>query len=111
MLTLDGVACGFVRSVGGGDTVADVVEVPVAGSLFPRKHVGSPGIEDFVVEIGFGMSSAVYDWIAASWTSSFLRKDGSIVEADATLKPRSERQFFHALLTETGENLPGGKKT
>jgi hypothetical protein len=101
MLDLDGAACGFVRSVGGGDTVAEVVEVPVAGSIAPAKHIAAPAVEDFVVEIGFGMSSAVYDWIAASWTGASARKDGSIVEADATLTARSERQFAAALLTET----------
>ncbi|MGZ4354398.1 MAG: phage tail protein [Gaiellaceae bacterium] len=101
MLTLDGVQCGFVKSVGGGDVSAEVIQEPVGPSYFVKKHIGQPKYEDFTAQIGFGMAQAVYDWIAASWKMNYQRKDGSIVAADYTLKAQSERQFFNALLTET----------
>jgi phage tail-like protein len=101
MLTLDGVQCGFVKSVGGGDISAEVIEEAVGSSYFVKKHIGQPRYEDFTAQIGFGMVQAVYDWIAASWSMSYMRKNGSIVAADYTLKAQSERQFFNALLTET----------
>jgi hypothetical protein len=101
MLTLDGVQCGFVKSVGGGDISAEVIEEPVGSSYFVKKHIGQPRYEDFTAQIGFGMADAVYDWIAASWSMNYMRTDGSVVAADSTLKAQSERQFFNALLTET----------
>lgn len=100
-LTLGGVQCGFVKSVEGGDVVAEVIEEAVGPSYFVKKHIGQPKYEDFAVQIGFGMAQTVYDWIAASWSANYQRMDGSIVAADYTLKAQSERQFFNALLTET----------
>jgi hypothetical protein len=105
MLTLDGVQCGFVKSVGGGDISAEVIQEPVGSSSFVKKHIGPPRYEDFTAQIGFGMARPVYDWIAASWSMSYMRKNGSVVAADSTLKAQSERQFFNALLTET--TVPG----
>ena len=100
-LVLDGAQCGFVRSAGGGDTVADVIEEAVGASYVVKKHLGPPYAEAIVLEIGFGMAKAVYDWIAASWKMNYARKDGAIVAGDSNLKAKSERQFFNALLTET----------
>jgi hypothetical protein len=101
MLMLDGIPCGFVRSVGGGDISAEVIQEPVGSSYFVKKHIGQPRYEDFAAQIGFGMAKAVYDWIAASWSMNYQRKNGSVVAADHTLKAQLERQFFNALLTET----------
>ena len=101
-LDLDGVNCGFVQSVEGGAITAEVIEErPTAGSFFTKKHIGQPKYEPTSLAIGFGMAQNVYDWIAASWTPSYQRKDGSIVASDASLKAKTERQFFHALITET----------
>lgn len=100
-LVLDGAQCGFVKSVKGGDTVAPVVQEAVGPSFFVKKHLGAPVVEDFVAEIGFAMAQEVYDWIADSWKLNSARKDGMVVAADHNLQARSERQFFHALLTET----------
>lgn len=101
MLALDGVQCGYVKSVGGGDVYAEVVQEAAGPSFFFKKHIAGTKYEDFSVQIGFGMAQVVYDWISASWAANYQRKDGSIVAADYTLKAQSERQFFHALLTET----------
>jgi len=99
-LQLEGVSCGFVKSVGGGDVSAEVIKEEIGPSYFVKKHIGQPRFGDFTAEIGFGMAPPVYDWIAASWKGSYARKDGAIVAADADLKAQSERQFFHALVTE-----------
>src|SRR4029077_17363640 len=58
--------------------------------------------EDIAVTAGFNMSEAVYDWIPASWERKFAPKGGSIIAADFNMEAKQKREFFHALITETG---------
>jgi hypothetical protein len=102
MFQLDGVKCGFVKSIGGGAVKAEIVKEPTGPDLITRKHILSPRFEDFEMEIGFSMSRAIYEWIEASWRMNHLRKDGAIISADRDMNIRSEREFSHALVTETG---------
>jgi hypothetical protein len=99
---LDGVKCGFVKSVDGGAITAEVINEPAGPMYFVKKHIGTPKYEDFTMQIGFSMSKAVYDWIAASWSMNYQRKNGSVVACDYKLDAKSEREFFNALITETG---------
>jgi len=101
MFTLDGVQCGFVKSVRGGDASAEVIEEQAGPTHYVKKHIGPPKYEEFAVQIDLDLARALYEWIAASWAMNYQRKDGSIVSADYALTSKSERQFFHALLTET----------
>jgi phage tail-like protein len=111
LFNLDGVKCGFVRSVDGGGISADVVEEKGKPGSVTKKHIGQPKYEDIELTIGFAMAQTIYDWIAASWKQSYARKDGSIVATDATFQARSERQFFKALITEvTFPALDGSSK-
>jgi phage tail-like protein len=97
---LDGVKCGFLKAVDGGGISADVIGEKAGPDFFVKKHIGQPKYEDVVITFGFEMAQNVYDWIAASWKQNYSRKDGSIVVTDASLKAISERQFFHALISE-----------
>jgi phage tail-like protein len=99
---LDGVKTGFIKSIDGGAISADVITEAVGTSSFAKKHIGTPKYEDFALQIGFSMSKAVYDWIAASWQMNYQRKNGSIVAADFAHDAKAEREFFNALITETG---------
>jgi T4-like virus tail tube protein gp19 len=99
MLNLDGVPCGFVRSVDGGGAVGEVVvEKLQDGSA--KKHIAGPKYEEIEMSIGFGLAQDVYEWIAASWKMDYSRKDGSIVVADTGLQAKTAREFFHALVTD-----------
>ena len=98
---LDGVKCGYVKSVDGGAISAEVISEAAGPSYYTKKHVGSPKYEDISLQIGFSMSRAVYQWISASWAMNYQRKNGSIVAADHKLDAKSERQFFNSLITET----------
>jgi len=100
-LTLDGVNCGFLKSVDGGAISAEVIREPAGPGYFVKKHIGQPKYEDLTVQVGFSMSKPLYDWIAQSWKMNYTRKNGSIVAMDQSLTPKSERQFTQALLTET----------
>lgn len=99
-LELDGTAAGFLKSVEGGSTYADVINEGNP-ETFAKKHIGSPKYEDFSLQVGFSMSKAVYDWIDTSWTGSPPRKDGAVLAADFQLKVQSSRAFSQALVTET----------
>lgn len=101
-LNLDGVKVGFLKSVDGGAISAQVIEQPLGSLYYVKKHIGTPKYEDFTMQLGFALSRSVYDWIAASWQSNYMRKNGSIVATDFKLDATSERQFFNALITETG---------
>jgi hypothetical protein len=100
MFNLQGVKCGFLKAVDRGAISAEVIEEKVGPDFFVKKHIGQPKYEDIELTIGFEMVQDVYDWIAASWSMNYARKDGSIVATDANLQAKSERQFYHALITE-----------
>jgi phage tail-like protein len=102
LFNLNGVKCGFVRSVEGGDITAEVIEEPRKGTAFVKKHIGQPKYEDITLTVGFDLDESLYEWIAASWKMNYARKDGSITAVDATMQAKSEREFFHALITEIG---------
>lgn len=101
MLALDGVTCGLLASSVGGDISADVIEERVDGSPFVQKHIGPPKYEDLTLQLGLGLASPVYDWIAATWTAGFARKNGSVTALDQSMNALSEQQFVNALLTKT----------
>ena len=99
-LDVGGVKAGFLHSVEGGDTVAQVVSEAAAGAL-SRKHLGPVHVEPFELRIGLGLAPAVYAWIDASWKPQSPTKDGSIVAADFDGVARSARDFKKALVSET----------
>lgn len=101
-LTLDGIACGFVESVDGGDISADVVETAAGNTFFAKKTIGQPKYEDFVLLIGLGLAKPVYEWIAATLNGNYLRKDGAVTTADANLNAQADSQFLQALIHEVG---------
>jgi hypothetical protein len=100
-LTIDGKACGFVKSLDGGAIFADVINEPAGPNYFVKKHIGQPRFEDFTLQVGFGMTKAVYELIATSWKANPKRFNGSFIAANYDLMAQSERQFSDALLTET----------
>jgi hypothetical protein len=102
MFVLQGVPCGFIKSMEGGGISAEKIEEKKGPDYFVSKHIGNVKYEDFTLNIGFSMTKAVYNWIENSWKSDYMRKDGSIVAADFNLNAKSEREFFHALITEVG---------
>ncbi len=101
LLTLDGVKCGFVKSVEGGAIIGEVIQEPVGPDYVVHKHLGKPKYEDFEIQVGLSMGKPVYEWIRQSWTAKYQRMKGSITAMDFNYQPKSEQQFFEALLTET----------
>lgn len=100
-IELDGNKVGFVRSVNGGAITAEVIQEQAGPEPYVRKHIGAPEYEDIEMQIGFGMSKPIYDWIQASWGMDYQRKNGVILAADFDYNIKERREFFDALITET----------
>lgn len=100
-LELDGIKCGFLKSVDGGGITAEVIQEPSGPSYFVKKHIGQPKYEDFTIQLGFSMTKGVYDWIAANWNMNYQRKNGAIVACDRNLAAKAKREFYNSLITET----------
>ena len=48
------------------------------------------------------MPKPLFDWIAATLTMSYMRKNGAIITADYNRVEQSRLQFNNALITEIG---------
>jgi hypothetical protein len=101
LLELDGAQTGALKSVDGGEIVAEVVVEPVGQEPFAKKHLGGVRYEELVLGLELGTAGGVFTWIAESWSGQAKRRDGAIVETDAKLAPQARREFRHALITET----------
>ena len=99
-LELDGASIGYLKSVGGGNAVAEVITEQTQGLFYNRKHIGTPKYEDITVQVGLSMGKSFYDWIANFWEGIPQRKTGAIIAADFDYNVRSRREFVDALISE-----------
>src|SRR2546421_1417733 len=100
VLNLEGVECGRVGSVTGGNATADVISEPPGPDHIVKKHLAGVKYEDIEVNCGTGMSRVVYDWIAATLKGTFQRKNGSIIVANHEGTALRTLEFTNALITE-----------
>jgi len=101
LLELDGAQTGALKSVDGGEIVAEVVVEPIGQEPFAKKHLGGVRYEELVLGLDLGTAGTVFTWIAESWNGRAKPCDGAIVETDAKLAPKARREFRRALITET----------
>jgi len=99
-MDLDGVKCGFIKSIAGGGISAEVIEEPAGPSYFVKKHIGQPKYENVYMEVGFSMTKSVYEWIRQMWSMNYQRKNCAITALDYTLTPKVMMQYANCLLTE-----------
>jgi hypothetical protein len=110
-LQLDGKDAGPLRSFSGGDAYADVVVEAPAGSFYAKKHVANVKWTPLKLSVGAGMGKQLAEWIAGTLAGSVVRKDGAVVERDATGTARAKRAFTNALISEvTFPALDGASK-
>ena len=98
LLELDGVACGFVRSVEGGGIRADVVSERGQG-FFDEKHLGGVRYEELRLRLDLSLEDPLWEWLAATLKGKARRRDVSIVALSADRKAVSEREFLRTLVT------------
>ena len=101
ILELDGVSCGRVVGVDGGDLEGDVVyDVPVGIDNVQRKHIGGVKYEDFTLQVGSGMSTAMYNWMKDSFDKGFAaRKNGAIISGDFNWNEKSRQPLSNAFIS------------
>ena len=77
----------LLRDASGGSTFANVVRQSGPNDHFARKRLGSPSIEDFVVNVATPSSSGLVQWIAASWGPKMSTRSGALLTcaADSTI--------------------------
>ena len=99
---LDGIPCGYVKGVDGGGITAEVISQASGPSYFSKKSIGGPKYEDFNMQLGFAVGKPVFQWIGESWRGNYQRKNGTVVSCNAKMEAVSQREFFNAIVTETG---------
>jgi len=110
-LELDGVDCGRLAGVIGGDLNGDVVLDIVGPDLVQRKHIGGVKYEDFTLQVGSGMSKNFYSWMKNSFDGKIERRSATIVSGDSNWNERSRRAASQAFISSvTIPALDGASK-
>ena len=108
---LDGLDCGMIQKIEGGNISAEVVSLANSSGYWNYKHLGPIKIADFKLQMAGIQGGPVYDWIDSALKMNHVYKNGGIYAYDFNQKCKSIREFQDSLLTEIG--LPacdGGDK-
>jgi phage tail-like protein len=101
LLSIDNKDLGIVQSVDGVGIKGDLLTQAIGADNVVVKSIGGVTVEPLTFQVGAALSSTFYDWVEASWTHNYSRKDGSLVLCDFDMKPRHEIEFTQALVVET----------
>jgi phage tail-like protein len=99
-LELDGQFAGWIEPPEGGYGMSDVVVERLGPDHIQHKHMAGVKYEDLIVNVGTGMSKAMYEWIKAGLDKQFIRKSGAIVTCDYDNRMVSRMQWFNAFISE-----------
>jgi hypothetical protein len=99
-LRLDGDDVTFLEKAEGGAIYAEVAPERKGSQGNVKKRIGKPQYEDFSLQVGWTLSQALFDWIAASWQPHAPRKNGAVLTCDTDFMIQSERAFADALIQE-----------
>ncbi|MFL5627603.1 MAG: phage tail protein [Ktedonobacteraceae bacterium] len=100
VLYLEGVNCGRVVSVTGGNATADVISEPPGLDHIVKKHLAGVTYEDIQVNCGIGISGHASTWLAATLNGASRRKSGSIFAVNYDGLVLRTLEFTNALITE-----------
>jgi phage tail-like protein len=102
-LSLDGGKnIGMLKAAQGGQIYGEPVAEPSGGATYQKKHIGNVKYADITMQMGIGMPTAFYQWIADSWNNGATRKNGAIILADQNFNAIRELDFTQALISEVG---------
>lgn len=90
----------WLASATGGNAFADVIAEPPTADHVVHKHVGQPRYEEIVLECGAANGQPLLDWIAATLSRKYLRKNGAVITADYDGKELRRLDFMDAVLSE-----------
>ena len=110
-LDIDGVSCGALAGVDGGDLDGDVILDAVGEDYIQRKHIAGVKYEDFTLQVGSGMAKPMYQWIKNSFDGKIERRSASIRSGDSSWNERSNRHASQAYISSvTIPALDGASK-
>lgn len=99
-LDLDGVRCGVLHSVDGGNFKSESIGEKVGGDALVTRYPGRQKFEDITFQLGPKAAPAVWKWVKASLANKPERKHGAIIALDIDSNERSRRDFFDAVFSE-----------
>jgi hypothetical protein len=98
-LELDGYHCAYIKSISGGDAVADVAVHEHGPMNMQTKQMANFKFEPFKAKVGIAQAGAMNDWIRASFDRQFATKSGAIIAGDFNYKATHRIDFVNALIT------------
>ena len=102
-LVLDGVKCGILKSCQPGSYKVEVVEIPVAAGMLPKKTIGTPTLEPFEATMGIhSAGKPLQAWIKDTLDMKHSRRSGELQRGDYDGNIKSRIEFKEALFTELG---------
>jgi hypothetical protein len=101
----------IVQDAQGGGFKADVIEFQQGNSSLIQKQLGTVAFNDIDVQIGLPQATPLLDWVAATWSKNYQRKNGAVVATDFNYEKKARREFFNALIGDvTIPTLDGSSK-
>jgi phage tail-like protein len=101
-MMLEGAMAGWLNASEGGNASADVMVEKLGPDRLMRKHLAGVKYEDITVQCGLGMSQSFYDWLAATVSQKYARKNGELLATDFHGQVVSRLGFYNALISEIG---------
>jgi len=95
-LELGGAQVGLVHSANGGEVSAE--EIP---DILGKGQLKEHHFRDLALEVGAGMSPAVYDWIASTWQGKYRLATGAVLTSNSSLEILARREFTGTLSETT----------
>lgn len=99
-LSLDGLDCGMIEEVSGGNIKGNVVEYAQNGAYWRKKHLGTIAYEPFKLKLGCSAGSPLNDRVKSLLAANHQYFNGAVNACDFNLKTKSIKEFTNALLTE-----------
>jgi len=99
-LELGGAQVGLVHSASGGEVSAEE-EIDTFGKGRPKGRLKEPHFRDIALEVGAGMSPAVYDWIAVAWQKKHRLATGAVLTCNSSFEIIRRREFTGTLSETT----------
>lgn len=96
---LDGVDCGYLASVGGGEMSAEVITEAASFTHVKMKHLGAPKIAEIQCGVGGVQSAKLVQWIKDTLSFNPTKHSGRIVALDQGMKTMWEKEFHDALIS------------
>jgi len=78
--------------------------------MLGKGHVKEHHFRDIALEVGAGMSPAVYDWVASAWQGKYRLATGAVLAGKSSLEIVARREFSGTLSETTLPALDAASK-